>query len=97
MFVPDLLESLKADDLPNDGLQFIANTCGIEVARALLRNCPGMRFDIPLRPKRSIAKRYVEIHYDGSNARILARQIRMSEAFVYKVLSEKSEIKHFDG
>lgn len=89
----NLFDSLTSDDLPNDVLQHVAETCGLEVARALLVHCAGMRIDIPLRPKRDAAKRFIELNYNGSNAQALAAKIGMSERFVYKVLSEKSELR----
>jgi Mor family transcriptional regulator len=89
----DPLDSLTEDDLPNDVLQYVAEVAGIEVVRKLLIHCPGMRLDIPVRPKRDFAKRYIELNYDGHNAKILATKLGMSEAFVYKVLKEKSAMK----
>ncbi len=91
--MPNLSDSLTPDDLPNDTLLHIAETCGIDVARALLVHCAGMRIDVPMRPKRDAAKRFIEIHYDGHNAKRLASSIGVSEAFVYKVLSEKSAMR----
>ncbi len=92
MGMPTLLETLRAEDLPNEGLQYIARTCGMEIAKQLITHCAGMHFDIPLRPSRSVAKRHIETYYDGRNAKALAHDIGMSECFVYKVLREKSEM-----
>lgn len=89
----DLLDSITAEDLPNDVLQHVAETCGLDVAKSLLLHCAGMRIDIPLRPKRDAAKRYIELHYTGTNAQALAAKIGMSERFVYKVLKEKSAMR----
>ena len=93
MGMPKLLESLSVDDLPNEGLQYIANACGIEIAKALIMHCAGMSFQIPVRPSRDSAKRYIEIHYDGANVRALAKETGMSCRFVYKVLREKSSLR----
>ena len=91
--MPDLLDSITEDDLPNDVLVHIAETCGIEVARSLLIHCPGMRIDVPTRPKRDAAKRYIELNYNGGNVEELASKLGMSRAFVYKVLKEPSAMK----
>jgi len=91
--MPSLMDTLTADDLPNDVLQYVAETCGIEVARALLRHCPGMRIEIPMKPQREVAKRYIETHWNGKNVGSLAGTLGMSRSFVYKVLSEKSAMR----
>jgi Mor family transcriptional regulator len=88
-----MLETLSVEDLPNEGLQYIANTCGMDIAKLLITHCAGMHFDIPLRPNRNAAKRHIELNYDGRNAKTLAREIGMSECFVYKVLREKSSLR----
>ena len=93
MVMPEYMDGLTIDDLPNEGLQYLAQVAGMETAKKVLTHCAGMRFDIPIRPCRKAAKRYIEIHYNGNNARQLARTLGMSERFVYQVLSEKSEIR----
>ncbi len=89
----DLLKNITEDDLPNDVMQHIAETCGIEVARALLLHCSGMRIEVPLKPKREAVKRYIIEHWDGENVETLVRQTGMSRSLVYKVLGEKAQAR----
>lgn len=89
----DFLESITAEDLPNDVLQYIAEVAGLDVAKALIIHCPGMRIEIPVRPKRDVVKRFIEINFTGENHEALAAATGMSVRFVYKVLGEKSAMK----
>lgn len=93
MVMPKMLETLSMDDLPNEGLRYIAAACGMEIAKSLIVHCPGLEFRIPMRPNRIAAKRHIEINWDGANAKALARETGMSQRFVYDVLREKSAIR----
>lgn len=92
----DLLADITEDDLPNEIMKYVAEACGIEVARALLKRCPGMRIDVPARPNRNAMKRYIEVNYTGRNAAVLASKLGVSERFIYMVLTEKSAMRKSD-
>jgi hypothetical protein len=92
LLMPSLLEDIQPEDLPGD-LKFIAEVAGIDVVRLLLKHFPGMRIDIPVRPNREAVKRYIETHFDGSNAGPLASHLGISSRTVLRLLGEKSAMR----
>jgi len=45
--LPDPLDMMSEDDLPNESMADLAHACGIEVAKALMRALPGQYFIVP--------------------------------------------------
>lgn len=69
-----LTDHITIDDLTDD-MKLIADSCGIEVARSLIANCPGLQIYIP-RPEhmKGLVQKYMMERYSGK--RISEREIK---------------------
>lgn len=88
----NLISSLKASDLPNEDVRYLADVIGLEAAQLLLERCAGMTFYIPLKMSKDFHRQYIAEHFTGTvrSARALAQELGITEQTVYRILRGKS-------
>ena len=84
-------QNLDIDDMPNEDLKLVAELCGVDVARSLIENLEGVTIYIPKYSYRHLIKQYIHKHFDGTNAKKLALELKISERMVYKLLKESKK------
>ena len=78
----DPLDFLTNDDL-DETLQLVADRCGIEVVRELIRKMEGEQLSIPrLKTRRMLCERYIAAMYQDHSVRKIARRLGSSTEFV---------------
>jgi len=81
------LNKLKEEDivkaLSGDAL-VIYQECGAEVLIKLWEKFGGCGFYLPLEPLTRLKKVYVRLSYDGTNVKLLAKELNVCESFVFK-------------
>lgn len=78
----DPLEFLCNDDL-DDTLQLVADRCGMDVVRLLIRQMEGEMLSIPrIKTRRKLCERYIAATYRDHSARKIARRLGASVEFV---------------
>lgn len=89
----NLLDYLEISDLPED-LKDIANECGLETVKLLLRVFPSTNIYIPnLKNLESPVKKYISERYKKKTPRELARDLSLSEPHIRKMIrSLKSDL-----
>lgn len=90
MTAPQLTDLISIDDLSAD-MRLIAQSCGLETAKKLIANCPGIQIYIP-RPehveglvKKLIVSRYGDRDLSDSEIKALAVELRKSPSFLRQV------------
>lgn len=86
MSLPSPWESLRADDMPAGGLRVIARRLGPQVAASVWKSCRGTRIEPPQRFPRDFMIRYIQEHWDGTNAAELARALEVHQRTVERML-----------
>jgi Mor family transcriptional regulator len=82
----DRLKDITIDDMPNEDMRLVAETCGLSVAVKLLRTCGGAKLYVPkLSSKRLIDRKIVE-EFNGGNVRRLRSRYGVSKRYIYNVL-----------
>ncbi|MGQ9819248.1 MAG: hypothetical protein ACUVQ1_04900 [Candidatus Kapaibacteriales bacterium] len=80
----DIFAQIIEDDLTND-LLIIANSCGIEVAGDLLRNCAGITIYVPkVSHLEKFISRYIRENLD-KNFKIIAPELGVSEQHIRNI------------
>ncbi len=91
-----IFDEIQKEELTPD-LQLLADVCGMECVRLLLRTLPSSSFYLPkiTRFEKFIA-RYVEQHQDKTE-RMLALELGVCEPFIKKITrsAKKGKIKMF--
>lgn len=84
------MDYIKAEDMPNDDLKFIAESAGIRSALALIFCTPGLTVNIPKNSFREVKERYILHQYDGRKYTInrLAIECGLSQRYVYKIIKK---------
>lgn len=78
----DPLDFLTDDDL-DETLQLVADRCGMEVVRQLIRQMEGEMLSIPrIKTRRKLCERYIAATYQEYSARKIARKLGASVEFV---------------
>jgi hypothetical protein len=84
----DAFDILEIEDLTPD-LKLIADTCGLEPTKSLLRTLSGMYLYIPkISRLEPLIQRYIKIFPD-KNYKVLASELNVSEVFLKKVAQKK--------
>lgn len=80
------LDSLSIGDLPED-LRFVAETCGLEVVKTLLKNCSGTSVYIPKNAPQELIERTIRREYTGETfiGKRLANRLGISEIQFFKI------------
>ena len=81
----DIIEMLEEQDLP-EHFQIVAETCGIETARLLIKELGGITLSVPMvNSLRSLIERYVSENAKEIPIKKIAREIGMNERAVTKI------------
>ncbi|MGB9771852.1 MAG: Mor transcription activator family protein [Candidatus Kapaibacteriota bacterium] len=88
----DIFSKVEIEDLTED-LKLIANSCGIDTVRILLRYCSGMSIYIPkiARLERFI-ERYIKEN-SSKNFKQIASELGVTEQFIKKLFKEMKRNK----
>ena len=92
-------DDIKKEDMPSTLFQEIYELCGVETALKLLKYMVGNLIQVPTRGFINIEKRLILDRYDGTTAslRAIARDLKVPENFIRKVLSESRIQVPVDG
>lgn len=84
------MDNIKADDMPNDDLKFVAEHAGIKAALALIFCAPGLTVNIPKNAFKEVKERYIINNYDGTKYSInqLAVVCGLSQRYIYKIIQK---------
>ncbi|ROL56277.1 hypothetical protein D9V84_08900 [Bacteroidetes/Chlorobi group bacterium Naka2016] len=83
----DIFSKVEVEDLTDD-LKLVANACGIETARNLLRHCAGMSIYIPkIARLDKFIERYIKEN-STKNFKIIANELGVTEQFIKKLFRQ---------
>ncbi|GAB1372797.1 MAG: hypothetical protein KIT33_07875 [Candidatus Kapabacteria bacterium] len=86
----DIIELLEEQDLP-EHFQIVAETCGIETARILIKELGGITVSIPMvNSLRSLIERYIKENIKEIPIKKIARELGMNERAVANIMRKKS-------
>lgn len=85
--IDEIVKFMTYDDLPNEDMQLIADTIGLEATVKLMEECGGMQITIPRNFAIKAKKKYI-IANQHIHARKLAVRTGTTERFVYNVLND---------
>lgn len=81
----DIIEMLEEQDLP-EHFQIVAEVCGIETARLLIKELGGITVSIPMvNSLRSLIERYISESSKDIPIKKIARALGMNERAVSKI------------
>jgi len=83
----DIRNSMTYDDLPNEDMQLVADTIGLEATLKLMEECGGMQITIPKNFAVKAKRKYI-IDNQHIHAKKLAIRTGTSERYVYNVLND---------
>ncbi len=82
----DIIEMLEEQDLP-EHFQIVAEVCGIETARILIKELGGITVSIPMVTSlRSLLERYIKDNVKELPIKKIARELGMNERAVSNIL-----------
>lgn len=86
-----LIDTLTANDLPNEDLEFLVDVIGLDNVKKLLTKCPGMSFYVPVKLSSKFHRRYILDHYrkNENNVRAIARALGVTQKTVWKTIGDK--------
>jgi Mor family transcriptional regulator len=82
------MKEIAIEDMPNNDLRLVAESCGIEVAVSLMENMSGIAIYVPKLGDKLLKKRYIIRHYNGHNAKELALLLGMAEKFIFDTIAQ---------
>jgi Mor family transcriptional regulator len=82
----DWLKDITIDDMPNEAIRLVAETCGLPLAVELLRTCGGARLEVPRFGFKKLIDRKIVKEFDGGNTRRLSSKFGVSKSYVYNIL-----------
>ncbi len=85
-----LAEQLPTEELP-DGLRWLAERVGMHAVAAIIVEFDGLQMYVPKTIKQGLKRKYFIDHYDGHNARNLARLLNVAEPTVYRWLEDSKQ------
>ena len=86
----DIIEMLEEQDLP-EHFQIVAETCGIETARLLIKELGGITLNIPMvNSLHTLIKRYIKKNAKEISIKKIARELGMNEKSVGNILKKLS-------
>lgn len=87
----EIIEMLEENDLP-EHFQIVAETCGIETARLLIKELGGITVSIPMVTSlRSLLERYIRENVNEIPIKRIARELGMSERAITNILKKLKE------
>lgn len=84
------IHEIDISDLLTGDLQLIKNSCGAEIAVALMERLPKTNLYISEKPLYEAKRRYIRQKFNGGNVKELARILRVSEQFVYNTINQRA-------
>ena len=84
-----LAENTKLSDLPNEEARWIAEELGMRAAIWMILTFGGIPVYLPKAAGTNLKHKYAIAHYDGKNARYLARKLGVAERTIYKWVKHK--------
>lgn len=85
----DIIQMLEEQDLP-EHFQIVAEVCGIETARLLIKELGGITLSIPMvNSLRTLIERYVSENAKEIPIKKIARELGMNERAVAKIVRKK--------
>jgi hypothetical protein len=78
----------NVEDLLSGDLRIIAESCGMDVLIKLWEECPSLSLYISTVPLNEARKLYARRNYNGSNAKMLALKLGVSERFVFQAVQD---------
>lgn len=82
----DIIQMLEEKDLP-EHFQIVAETCGIETARLLIKELGGLSLSIPMATSlRSLLERYIKENAKEIPIKKIARELGMNERAVNNII-----------
>lgn len=82
----NIIELLEEQDLP-EHFRIVAETCGIETAKILIRELGGINIYIPkFTSLRSLVERYIKVNAEKISIKKIAQELNMSERAVKRIL-----------
>ncbi len=81
----EIIEMLEENDLP-EHFQIVAETCGIETARILIKELGGISLSIPMvNSLRSLIERFISENAKDIPIKKIARDLGMNERVIVKI------------
>jgi len=81
----DIIKMLEEKDLP-EHFQIVAEVCGIEMARLLIKELGGISLSIPMvNSLRSLIERFISKNSSVISIKKIARELGMNERAVAKI------------
>jgi hypothetical protein len=90
-FLIQCAKEFTQDDLPNDGMRWLADEIGMEAAVRVIVNLAGTALYAPVTAKTALKRKYAQKHYDGHNSRRLALQLDVAERTIFKWIGESED------
>jgi hypothetical protein len=84
--IKDILDGFTIEDMPNEDMQLVADSIGLEATMKLMSDFQGVQLNIPKNWHIVAARRYIEANSHLSPKK-LAIRCGVSSRFVYDVLS----------
>jgi hypothetical protein len=81
-----VINMLEENDLP-EHFQIVAETCGIETARVLIKELGGITVSVPMVTSlRSLVERYIQENVEEIPIKKIARELGMNERAIANIL-----------
>lgn len=77
-------------------MELVYNLCGLDFVITLWEQFSGTNIYVSTKPLRSLQRSYVKKYFTGNNIKEIAQKLRVSEKFVYNVISEVVDDKNQD-
>ena len=87
----DIFREFTLEDLPSDEMRWVAASIGLPSTIKLIQDLQGIRIDFPKMALKRVIHRYIQKKYDGTNAKLLARQFNLCERWIYKICNKKEK------
>ena len=87
-WLDDVLKDVKIQEILDKDSELIYQECGLEVLKTLWDKFPSIMLYISTKPLVRAKKIYIQKHYDGTNSKVLALMLKVSERFIFQSASE---------
>ncbi len=82
------LEKVEVNKYLKGDVELIYKECGIDVLMQLWDKLPSLNLYISTKCLKECKKAYIKEHYNGKNCKNLAAELKVSERFVLKTVSQ---------
>lgn len=89
----DWVKELEIDDLLDNDIKFIYDSCGLDLLLQLWENFPKMTLYISTKPLTEAKKRYIKKHFNNKNVKELCRKLDVAERFIYEAVSTSKPLE----